>query len=518
MSFPSPNQKSIEEAAAPTTTTRTTPLVTLNLTGLEAVLASLQQGYHNKVDDVVLQVDHSSRELQRISTSVNAMKSFLLDSMHQQMEAALATGDEEGLRATTSAKSARRMEAVLQEEQDYEESDKVGSILEIGQRLLAENAALRLALRSSNEAVAAAKEVEEQLQSEVVQLREVTEQQQLNLHRLSNWLGTERTPSPHLESNDSGSSGLQHSVREVSSPRLPTSSQEEEAFIAASPLLIAMRRILLRDLTERMAQVIDVQSRDFGNAVAGVKEEIKTQLGGQGGALWGDNGESMRLDETVRELTKTVKEITGTVVKRDEFTALMRSKADSLLLPVKADSAAVIELEKRVTDKYNDLAERVSYSEAERAELRAILKALIATRNDTVGAPLTSLGMDSSRNPLDSSAGLGKPGSHTTLRDLMRPESKPSRTVSQKGSKSPGQLYRILGDGQVGSTDFASGNAVLHLSGQAVSNEEGRETSVRSRSPRERNGGSTRPALNRKKVDSLPAIPYEKGSGTAAAR
>jgi hypothetical protein len=399
-------------------------LVRVDTSALENRLNDVTDVCEGQVRDLRHRVEDCTADVRAVAADVAAIQRFLLSYHNREMSTVLSSGE-----VSSSGGSAPTADSVDQCATSSLPSTSTENILKmvtLARRLLADNDALRASLDKSTAALESYSATQAGLQQEVVRLRDLTTRQTTQLQTLSDWLGTSGLP---LNDNNAAvgigvmSEELEHPDGTHSPPSGAT-SQSTEAVLSRSPLLLSFRRFLLRDLTERLTSVVDQQSKEFHDSVAHLEGRIQS---GQCVVTGGDpqqSGESNGdLLETVRTLSKRVNEVEQCTVKREEFTSLMRSKADSLLLPVKADSAAVSEMERRLATRCANLEERCAYADAERAEFRAILRSLIAVQTSAAAAGASHRSDRTSPPPAPStsngSAAAGGPQRGAVLRDVL---------------------------------------------------------------------------------------------------
>ncbi|KPI86576.1 hypothetical protein ABL78_4351 [Leptomonas seymouri] len=540
-------------------------LIRFDTSALESHLNGLTDQWEGQVRGLCSKMENCSSVVRGVSADVSAIQRFLLYYHKREMSAALSA-TAETLKGSDFAEGSIEAPTDPLEEcatlsPDDTSTKNLLKMVTIARRLLADNEALRDCLANATGALSAYNASHESLRQEVAQLRELTTAQSERLQNVSEWLGMSGLPLTS-DADDDGEGGTSKKSGGAELLSAEALSKSTEAVLSRSPLLLAFRRFLLRDLTARLTSVVDQQSKDFHHSVAHLEERIQS---GQCVVMGGDSqqdGDSSDLLETVRTLSKRVNALDQRAVKRDEFTSLMRSKADSLLLPVKADSAAVSEMERRLATRCADLEERCAYADAERTEFRAILRSLIAARSTSGGASHPS--RCGSQTPVmpSSAAGaslpLSAPDRGAVLRDLLpsvsgasvaapgsslgRQKSQPlnashevpsltSSTSPHSASKQ--QLFRVVGRSQgigvlgmstprihsaAASEEAAAPAATMSSAGSVSAHAQsappkgnGEKTVAIGMTPSQGEYASyVSQQLNRKQVQALPALPYER--------
>ncbi|KPA84442.1 hypothetical protein ABB37_02411 [Leptomonas pyrrhocoris] len=538
-------------------------LVRLDTSALESRLNGLTDQWEGPLRGMRTKVDDCSAGVRAVSADVAAIQRFLLSYHNREMLSALsATGNDSSGERSADA-PVDPLEECATPSTDATATENLLKTVTIARRLLADNEALRTSLDNATAALVSFNTTQESLKQEVTRLRELTTTQSERLQNMSDWLGMSGLPMNMGAADDNKAgeaSGQPGGPPGASADGL---SKSTEAVLARSPLLLSFRRFLLRDLTERLVSVVDQQSKDFHDSIAHLEGRIQS---GQCVVTSGDpqhGGDSNgNLLETVRTLSKQVKELEQQGIKRDEFTSLMRSKADSLLLPVKADSAAVSEMERRLATRCGDLEERCAYADSERAEFRAILRSLIAAQTAAINASVSS-GPTSADQAAPTAAADGSPQlagqtPAAILRDLLpaltrgpsaavlgRQKSQsfhsargapPSSSLSSPSLPPPRQqqLYRVVGASQgLGVQGVpvplptGAGAALYEAAAPPASTSGTRVDATRSQSTPSKGDEEAAVAigmtasqgdyasyvsqqLNRKLVASLPTLPYER--------
>ncbi|CAJ1046263.1 hypothetical protein Q4I32_007208 [Leishmania shawi] len=367
-------------------------LIRLDTSVLEGRLNNLANEWETDLKCIRARVETCAASVRSVTGDVDAIQRFLLSYHRQEMAATLAVHPTEASGVTAEDDVQRLLNRFVTATTTTEGSstENLLGMVAVARRLLAENEALRTLLESATGALSTRPTGSTGLQQEVAQLRDQTTQQSAALRNITSWL-----PMLGLTQNDCASEASDGDVSLVMSA--PTESTVDghtiEAIISRSPLLLSLRQILLRDLTERLTSVVDQQSRDFHDTVAHLEDRLQRGRKGTADLVGAQStGVVAELQETVRSLKKRLKDMDECAVKRDEFTSLMRCKADSLLMPAKADNASLTDLESRLVARCAELEERCAFADAERAEFRALLRSIIvALPHSTIAAAPSSL-------------------------------------------------------------------------------------------------------------------------------
>ncbi|CAD2221380.1 hypothetical protein AGDE_11639 [Angomonas deanei] len=288
-------------------------------------------------------------------------------------------------------------------------------------------------------------------------------------------------------------------------------SHNEEVFstiITTSPILLALRRSLLKDFSDRSVHTSSKQLQEIGNSVAQLKNEISHFATVEKVKSVVNELHSREENNPSGSVDKRLKAIESNYVKREEFTNSMKTKVDNLVLPAKADNAVVSDIDRRINEKLADMEERLLLYEMERKDFRTILKNLVNSNgvggvgevNSASPAPPRSVnnrpeGQDSAalqltpRDPRDDAQGsshskqvykvVGTSRGTFATTSTVSPEEKKVTKHSKKAS-SPSPKEEVVGKEAVGLTANQAAYAVF------VTNE------------------------NKEKIESLPPLNYEK--------
>lgn len=533
-------------------------LVRLDTSALESRLHGLTDQWEGQVRGMRHKVDDCSAAVRAVSSDVASIQQFLLSYHNREMAAVLMPPTQAGggTATTTTTTTADPSGKSTAQSPDASSTENLLKMVTIARRLLADNEGLRTSLDTATAALASYNVTHDSLMQEVSRLRRLTASQTERLQSMSDWLGMSGLPIHETDGADSSNGSTSTAAGEHGEGAAPADSLAEstEAVLSRSPLLLSFRRFLLRDLTERLTSVVDQQSKDFHDSVAHLEGRIQTGQCIVTGVEAPPSGDAtLDLQEAVAVLSKRVKELDQRAVKREEFTALMRSKADSLLLPVKADSADVSNLERRLATRCADLEERCAYADAERAEFRAILRSLIAAQTSPAGGTRPS----GRTSPDLSTSGASPRGAASekgaVLRDVLPAlshsppfaagaavaNSKTSSFHTPRGgplslassTPPPQQLYRVVGTAAAqgvgvhgipaaGATNGSSVQTVAAGSGTRRDPPRPQSTPMRSTDEGRVVIGMTSSQgdyanyvsqqLNRKQIAALPTLPYER--------
>lgn len=530
-------------------------LIRLDTSVLEGRLSAIGEQWQADLKGVRAQVTACSTNVQSMAADVDAIQRFLLSYHNREMRSALSGGRGEA-HGEADSLAAGPVGRLVDAGTGGSDTESLLGMVAVARRLLAENEALRGSLDSATAAVSTHSSGNTGLQHEVEQLRQQTAQQSALLRSITAWLGMPDATLATGAVSTAPAASVGPSAAAVHVPMgLSMDGQSTEAVVARSPLLLSFRQILLRDLTERVSAVVEQQSKDFHDAVAHLEDRL--QSGGSAAAMLtgASSGIStIELQEAVEALRKRLKEFDDRVVKRDEFTSLMRTKADSLMLPAKADNAALTELEERLIARCTELEERCAYAEAERAEFRALLRSLMAaqSRPSISGAATTAQRGDSAQSAQSarraqstavmSGTLLGDvlPGAMSSFNSTVplpaplkheSPQSMSSTALrSSAAALPPQQLYRVVGGAAngglygvsgtgVGPKEPARGHGAVAaaprldtplVSAPPAGSADGGVVAIGMTPPQAPYAAFVSQQLTRRQVASLPALPYER--------
>ncbi|KAH9588937.1 hypothetical protein LSM04_005676 [Trypanosoma melophagium] len=210
----------------------------------------------------------------------------------------------------------------------------------------------------------------------------------------------------------------------------------------SAPLFVEFRRLLLRDLADRLAEAKDQQSMALGNTMVTLREEMHREV-------CRNNNNNMNSNNTISitnsndnnnnvavsgEPERRLKGIDRNYVQRGELVATLKEKADNLTVSQKADEAYVQNLEKRFLERITNLEERLAIYEAERREFRRILRAVVDTQQRRDG--------NSGSCSAFTAAGLRSPVPSPSL--LVLEEAVDPRRVRAIESPASGEPQRVL--------------------------------------------------------------------------
>ncbi|KAK7196485.1 hypothetical protein NESM_000586000 [Novymonas esmeraldas] len=534
-------------------------LVRLDTSQLESRLGTLSDQWEVDLKSIRGQVGVCAVDLKSVAADVDAIQRFLLSYHNHEMSSVLLTNRAEvgsgagGAGGAGGDPAAGEAAAAEQGPLDrFVATAAVGSgtenllgMVAVARRLLAENDVLRASLDAATRTLSSHATGNAGLQGEVEQLRRQTTQQSALLRHITSWLGMPDVSLEDATDGGGGGGGAALMGGGTTTSSSPLAGQSTESVLSRSPLLLSFRQILLRDVTERLTSVVDQQSKDFHDAVVHLEDRLQGG-GGHGGpnlVAAQATGVVAELQETVRLASKRLKDVDERTVKRDEFTHLMRTKADTLLLPGKADHAALTELEARLVARCADLEERFAVADAERTEFRALLRSLIAAQAQAtaarpVASPRLSRGDALTSQEITDSPAAASRGA--TLGDLLPTlvggtlgasplSAHDSANTRQHGSPSPQQLYRVVG------ASHGSGVRGVAL-GPAAPKEASKSLGQLAAAPRDGVQANAAPSpsadgsvvaigmtptqtayasyvsqqMTRRQVASLPALPYER--------
>ncbi|KAG5469601.1 hypothetical protein LSCM1_02832 [Leishmania martiniquensis] len=510
-------------------------LIRLDTSGLESRLNALTERWEMAQKSLQDKVGVCAADVRSVAADVDAIQRFLLSYHSWGMTGALAVHFAEKGDDAAEIPAQGLLDGVAVDEGGS--TEKLLGMAAVARRLLAENEALRTSLGSATAALSTHTASNDAMKLQLKQLQQQSIQQSEQL-RCIFW-------SLRMLGLAVGDGSVE--MDEDCAPLLPSPSTEStaeanstEVVLSRSPLLLSFRQILLRDLTERLTSVVDQQSKDFHDAVAHLEDRLQKGGRGPSNSIGRHSaGSNTELQETVRSLNKRLKDIEEQVVKRDEFMSLMRAKADTLLLPAKADNAALTDLETRLVARCAELKERCAFADAERAEFRALLRSLIVAQpHPTPAATLPSRKEISPTNRQAPSAARAQGVLLGELLPTVRnglsvtastPSSRHDAAVSYpRLSSNTQQLYRVVGSSHGSSVHGVPlGLAKKEHAKPPASLEEPQRGSPQANAPPSLNADvnvvaigmtATQGAyaafvseqLTRRQVASLPTLPYER--------
>ncbi|ORC87284.1 uncharacterized protein TM35_000232550 [Trypanosoma theileri] len=177
------------------------------------------------------------------------------------------------------------------------------------------------------------------------------------------------------------------------SAEMAKTQRELHEAMHSAPLFVEFRRLLLRDLADRLAEAKDQQSMALGNTMVALREELHRDVCRNGNNNNNNNNNTVSITNSNTnnsvavsgEAERRLKGIDRNYVQRSELVATLRDKADNLAVSQKADETYVQNLEKRFLERITNLEERLSIYEAERREFRRILRAVVDTQQRREG-------------------------------------------------------------------------------------------------------------------------------------
>ncbi|CAG9581031.1 conserved hypothetical protein [Leishmania major strain Friedlin] len=513
-------------------------LIRLDTSVLESRLNAFTDQWETALKSIRAQAEACAVDVRSVAADVNAIQSFLLSYHNLNMRTALAAHPTEASDDAAASATQGLLDRFVAAATESGSTENTLGMVAVARRLLDENAALRVSLDSATAVLSTHTASNADLVHEVEQLRQQTTQQSALLQNITLWL---RMLGLAIDDGAAEASGDGTSLLMSASAESAGDAHSMESVLSRSPLLLSFRQTLLRDLTERLSSVVDQQSKDFHDTVARLEDRLRR--GGKGAAYLAgaqSTGVAEDMQETVRSLSKRLSDMDKRVVKRDEFAALMRTKADSLLLPAKADNAALTDLEARLVTRCTELEERCAFADAERSEFRALLRSVIVSQaHPTVAAAPPSLQEASRTNEQVQSEARAR----GTLLGEILPAVRNGSSVAapappfkhkaflphSRGASASQQLYRVLGTshgsgvhgvtlGSTTQTEYAkplgSVAATQHASlpVKAAPSPKADESVVAiGMTPTQgAYAAFVSEQLTRRQIASLPALPYEK--------
>lgn len=220
----------------------------------------------------------------------------------------------------------------------------------------------------------------ERLGATIIELQDSRE----DVLRLSKWLGLLNFKSGEIQD-------LPQALYPVANPDCSAGNsfigtygsdfvtEKIEPLIAASPLLMSFRQVLLKDFQERTAHLSELHHKEVGTSTTALRSEMQK--------LFDDIKERENaavaarenLNEILAVHDRRLTELELTAICRPEFISALKGKADAFAVSEqsKAGASEVSMVERRLHRRLQELEERVAYYEAERKELREIILALL---------------------------------------------------------------------------------------------------------------------------------------------
>ncbi|KAG5493750.1 hypothetical protein JIQ42_02125 [Leishmania sp. Namibia] len=512
-------------------------LIRLDTSVLESRLNALEDQWEMNLKSICAKVGVCAVDVRSVAADVNAIQRFLLSYHNRDMTAALAAH----FTGTSGDAADAPSQGLLDDFAAAEggSTERLLGMVAVARRLLAENEALRTSLESATAAVSTHSASNASVQQQLEQLQHQATQQSAQVRSITSFL---HMLGMTLDDDSAEASRDCAPLLVNASTESTADGNSTESALSRSPLLLSFRQILLRDLTERLTSVVDQQSKDFHEAVANLEDRLQRSGRGPASSIGRhSSGGNAELQETVRSVNKRLKEIEERTIKREEFTSLMRTKADSLLLPAKADNAALTDLEARLVSRCAELEERCAFADAERAEFRALLRSLIFARPQPTPPAASPSRKEASRaNAQAQSAALTQEVLLGELLPTLRsgssvassvPPSRHDTVVPYPHASTPQQLYRVLGNSHgsgvhgvcIGSAkrkeltkSLASLEDMQRGSLQAKAapplNEDVNVVAVGMTATQGAYAAFVSEQLTRRQVASLPSLPYEKAS------
>ncbi|KAG5495282.1 hypothetical protein JKF63_02348 [Porcisia hertigi] len=499
-------------------------LIRLDTSLLESRFDSLTQQWDADLRGIRTQIDVCTGDVRSIAADVNAIQHFLASYHHRQMLTALAANPGGTSGDVANAATEGVLDHFVANATDGSPTENVLGMVAVARRLLTENEALRALLDSATTAISMRTTGDGGLRQEMDQMQHQITQQSRVLQNISSSLGMLGLPIDigTSEANDDCTSVRMNTF---TTPTLDGDSTE--SLLSHSPLLLSFRRILLRDLTERLTSVVDQQSKDFHDAMAHLEGRLRgSQKGATAVVAAQPPGVIEELQATVLSLSKKIKSVQEQALNRDEFSSLMKTKADSLLLPTKADNAALTDLETRLGARFVELEERCAFADAERTEFRKLLRSLIAAQGHfrTSEIPPSSNEVSGANAQMQPTAFervtllgdiLPGVGNGHAAPAPMPPSKRDGALADPRGATTPRQLYRVCG------TSHSIGLHGVFPSSAAQSKNFNESTASQPRADRSVVAIGVTPTqgpyaafvseqLTRRHVASLPPLPYEK--------
>ncbi|ESL09983.1 hypothetical protein TRSC58_02290 [Trypanosoma rangeli SC58] len=343
------------------------------------------------------------------------------------------------------------------------------------------------------------------------------------LERITAWL----LPSPAVDEEDevlcSGGSSHRHS-------ETGRDNNELQEILRSAPLLVEFRRVILRDMMDRLGEARDEQSMNLGNSIASLRDELRKEMGccssiaAAGGAGAGGGGGNGEVERRLRTFDRNY-------MQRGEVVATLQDKADVVTVAQKVDKAYVSDLEKRLLERIADLEERLTIYEVERTEFRRILRSVVDVHRH--GEDVKSSN-DRSIHRSRHAAGRGGDGGATQTPGILPNfvvvdeaiEPRHGREFQQSAVPEPRALRRPPASRTKQSSDFESSPVSVRQqqqqqqalqqqppSGTADAAVDVERQLVGLTVNQEAYANYVSRELNRRVVESLPPLPYERWRG-----
>lgn len=402
------------------------PPLLISATGLETYLSSLSQQLAQDVHALKQTVKESAQTAHASQLAVEALQRYALDMLTGEMRQRLVDSVE---RTGVPVDEATAVEELLAQYEKTGKVDNVTMMIAMAQQLLRDNTTLLATVSSNNAEEVRLGQLEgvvhehiSTVTAQIARLQRVTDS-------LSLWLGIRVDEGTPQHEASAGEDGQRRGV----AGKGPSDTAVEEV-LAQSPLLLALRRFLLRDLSERVTHATDVQSKDAGKFVSSLKDELHDRASvEQVREMLG------RHDGVVNGVDSRLRDVEATCVRRDELAVLMRGRFPGDAPRDEGGASG------NIAQRVRDLEERLAYVETERNELRDLVRFLASKQS--LGNQLTPM------NTADSVLGAFCSPTRTKLRDVLatvsadpcdpRASTVAATTTTAKQDGRP--IYRVLG-------------------------------------------------------------------------
>ncbi|CCW63702.1 unnamed protein product [Phytomonas sp. EM1] len=362
------------------------PPLLVNASGLEAYLSRLSIQLNNDIISLRKRMEECNLRVTDSSDTVRRVKRFLLVNAKRGMEECLFGTLDDG----NDAEIDHYLNEIIPSDtkgvdEGASESEVIAAMLGVATKLVRDNGKLKAALTENTNATHSFIKIQEDMLRQMQEIREQMEQHKRNFDGLSIWLGTydpgeqiTRLPPSELSARPANPEvGCSDYFHPAFSPAL---EKEVDTIFSRSPLLLALRRIVTRELSKRMAHFSDMNAKDVEGAMEKVKSELATYPlpPSLAGSFKSQEAQQLALmfnncDQRLKDIENLTRHdrVAGGTLKPTRYSGAFSS--------LTSNPSSLVQMEAReyINNRYAELEERLVYLESEREEFRNMLRTLL---------------------------------------------------------------------------------------------------------------------------------------------
>ncbi|CCW69362.1 unnamed protein product [Phytomonas sp. Hart1] len=367
---------------------RVPPLI-VNTSGLETYLSKLSSQLSHDIYTLRKRVDECNTKISNSSDTVSKVKRFLLVNARKKMEECLfGTYDDGNDGEVDHFINEIITEDVQGPDGEISDSELFVAMLAVATKLARNNANLKAALRESLETTRTFMKDQDDLQHQLRELRARMDEHRHDFDGLSTWLGTydaeahmTRLP-PFSPSPPPGDYGV--GASELCNPGISAEVEKAvDGMFARSPLLLALRRVITRDLHDRLAHWSELNAREVAGAMARVKSQIPSPSSPPSLVAAMTTPEAQKLATALVDYDRRIRQIeAGLRLDRSGVDDGKSANPPGSFFSLVSNPQSIGARPSKdfAPGRWADFEERLVYLESEREEFRGILRALLGSR------------------------------------------------------------------------------------------------------------------------------------------